>query len=313
MNVLYFNINYECNNNCRFCFSHHTSWHDVKYNVSLQEVKKIISDYQISPEDRIVINGGEPTLHKELFEIVDKKRKKSRHIVMYTNGTLLADYNYAKALIESGVSRLTIPIHGDSSLHNYFTRNKRSYDLTLQGIKNIIDLKKAGLDIVLEIKFIVTQKLVAAEFDSLDFLRINDLIDNVDCVVIAGQVDTYVSTNNHIKNVQDSILFAYLNEQINNLLNYKGDINIKMEDIRLCRLDKKIQNLLNVLPEEKPDHFEKFLAYNNMTKDIEIVDYKKSRSECLNKNCNFIEFCSEIEKRYYILLLNKKFKKKVLE
>ena len=68
-NVYYFNINYLCDNKCIFCYSHNTNNLKTESIITLKEIIKTINKYKISEKDRLILNGGEPLLHKEINEI----------------------------------------------------------------------------------------------------------------------------------------------------------------------------------------------------------------------------------------------------
>ena len=71
--VIYFNITYKCNLDCVFCFSNSTS-----PNGKVMGLSAIFDSLlKLKPEksDLIVLNGGEPTLHPEFYNIFIKNQK----------------------------------------------------------------------------------------------------------------------------------------------------------------------------------------------------------------------------------------------
>ena len=65
MKSILIKINYHCNNNCIFC-------HEKKENseITLEEFDKIIKNNNIK---KVYLSGGEPTLNKNLFQILEKR------------------------------------------------------------------------------------------------------------------------------------------------------------------------------------------------------------------------------------------------
>ncbi len=100
-----FSITNDCNLNCKICFTHNRP--DKKYYKSVQDTKKII-EYITNHAgylDLINLTGGEPTLHPDIFDILEAC--KSQHIgriTMNTNGIKIAgDFAFAEKIKQSGV------------------------------------------------------------------------------------------------------------------------------------------------------------------------------------------------------------------
>ena len=71
MSIYYFNITYRCNSRCMFCAA------DIPINSSCHEMQ--IEDFRneldkenVGENDRVIVNGGEPTLHKDFFLFLDE-------------------------------------------------------------------------------------------------------------------------------------------------------------------------------------------------------------------------------------------------
>ena len=136
-------INNSCDENCLFCSI------DVKakdnqriFSFHLPEIiNKLTMQKQIS--DSIKITGGEPTLHPKLFEIIRNARNIGfTDICVETNGQNFSNEAFSKKIVEAGANRFFISIHGHTAaLHEKLTRTKKSFQKTVQGIKN---LKKVG-------------------------------------------------------------------------------------------------------------------------------------------------------------------------
>lgn len=100
-----FSITNACNLKCPICFTYNRE--DKKYFISRDEFKSII-DWIIESEkeiDLINITGGEPTLHPEIFSLLDiARRKEIGRITLNSNGIKLAqDEDFVKKLSEYGV------------------------------------------------------------------------------------------------------------------------------------------------------------------------------------------------------------------
>ncbi|MEA3229658.1 MAG: radical SAM protein [archaeon] len=88
--------------------------------------------------DRIIISGGEPTLHKDLFSVL-KLCKKNFNIVAMASNAINIDLGLAKKL--SGyVDYIDVTIDGPRNIHN---KIRGSYDRIIRGLWN---LKQAGVE-----------------------------------------------------------------------------------------------------------------------------------------------------------------------
>jgi uncharacterized radical SAM superfamily Fe-S cluster-containing enzyme len=100
-----FSITNDCNLNCPICFTYNRP--DRKYYMSVDETKRIINHIVEKSGGVQLINltGGEPTLHPDLFAILEACRSEGiGRITMNTNGIRIAqDKAFAERIKESGV------------------------------------------------------------------------------------------------------------------------------------------------------------------------------------------------------------------
>ncbi len=100
-----FSITNDCNLNCPKCFTYNRQ--DKKYYKTVKDTKKIIENIvkTSSGVQLINITGGEPTLHPNLFDIIEAcKNDKIGRITMNTNGLKIAESKiFAKKIKKSGV------------------------------------------------------------------------------------------------------------------------------------------------------------------------------------------------------------------
>lgn len=100
-----FSITNACNLDCNICFTYNRA--DKKYFKSVEETRKIIDNILRATGGVELINltGGEPTLHPELFDILNTcKVEGIRCITMNTNGLTIAnDFSFAEKMKQAGV------------------------------------------------------------------------------------------------------------------------------------------------------------------------------------------------------------------
>lgn len=137
-------LGFVCNNYCRFCVQG-----DKRKEIpplSTDEAIKKIEQYR-EKGNSIVFTGGEVTLREDLIELIRYTRKLGyTKIQIQTNARMLADYNYAKKLVEAGANEFSPAIHGHKpEIHDYLTRAPGSFKQTIMGI---INLKKLNQKVI---------------------------------------------------------------------------------------------------------------------------------------------------------------------
>lgn len=100
-----FSITNDCNLDCPICFTYNRS--DRKYHKSVDETRRIVGHIveRSGGVDLINLTGGEPTLHPDLFAILDACRHEAiGRITLNTNGIRIAgDRRFAERIKEAGV------------------------------------------------------------------------------------------------------------------------------------------------------------------------------------------------------------------
>ncbi|MEM5781765.1 MAG: radical SAM protein [Candidatus Aenigmatarchaeota archaeon] len=129
-----------CNNNCLMC--------SVKPKGLIYKSRhsKILLDEIIKGKkmgyERIEFTGGEPTIRRDLVLLVKKAQKVGyKEIALSTNARTLSSMEFLKTLQKSGLNRITTTLYGDNAKnHEKITRTPLSFEQTIQGIKNSLQL-----------------------------------------------------------------------------------------------------------------------------------------------------------------------------
>jgi MoaA/NifB/PqqE/SkfB family radical SAM enzyme len=135
----YLNLNYVCNERCVFCASDLTN--TVRLDgrgawVTLDEVRHWLGDTLPSDEDRVLLAGGEPSLHRELLPITRLLSVDCSRITIFTNGVKFADAAFARAAVEAGITEFQIALFGSTAeQHESITRLRGSFDRTLTALE----------------------------------------------------------------------------------------------------------------------------------------------------------------------------------
>ncbi len=174
------NVGLLCNNDCRFCISG-----DKRQPLdSVDNIKKEIKKNACKDIDLLNILGGEVTLIRELPEIIQEAKDNGfKNIHIITNGRRLCDEKYTRDLLESGLNRISVTLHGHTSeLQDYIVQRKGAFEQTIKGLENLRNLKKEGYKFQLTIgtcvhkmnyRYLRDMVNIANEYNANEFLLIN--------------------------------------------------------------------------------------------------------------------------------------------
>jgi len=155
-----------CNNRCVFCATHRQI-----SPLSLQEIRFKLLKAKEQGFDRIDLSGGEPTIHKDIYAIVNSaKRLGFPTIYFKTNGRRLKDIEFTKRLLEMGANEFLVSFHGpNAEIHDAQTDVPGSFAEAFEGTKNLVKLgaKVATLTVISTINHPYLRQTVQVMFDDL--------------------------------------------------------------------------------------------------------------------------------------------------
>jgi len=97
-----------CNLNCCYCI-YHNKRHPKDSSLSIHEIYKLIDKFYIDGVDRLVLTGGEPTLHPNFIDISKYAILKIPKVSVCTNGVIL-NKTVKEEMINLNFSSYTISI-----------------------------------------------------------------------------------------------------------------------------------------------------------------------------------------------------------
>ncbi len=137
-------LTYRCNNRCTFCYaSAPDRGHDVP-EMTTEEVTRVITKIvEQAKVPTISFTGGEPTLRRDLAELVAFAKRAKMRVNLITNGIRCADESFVRQLKEAGLDSAQVSLEAaNAAVHNRVVGNPQAFDKTVQGLKN---LKAAGI------------------------------------------------------------------------------------------------------------------------------------------------------------------------
>lgn len=162
---LHVKVSRACNNNCVFCLDDR----DRRRDVTAQEVVDLLDRHVHIGE--MLFTCGEPTIHPDLPRFVSMARDRGyRSIGLVTNGRRLAYRRYIADLLARGLDEVTVSIHGSRArMHDALTRTRGSFDQTLDGLKNVVSLRRTH-PVRLVTSTVVTRRNMSHVGEILDLL-----------------------------------------------------------------------------------------------------------------------------------------------
>lgn len=180
-----------CNNQCVFCLDKEAQ--DGSY-VPLEKINKELIQGIKENIRRVVLSGGEPTLHPQFLEIIKlAKNLRYQHIQIITNGRMFAYKIFLDSVVKTGVDEITFSMHGhNEELHDKQTQVKGSFNQALTGLMNALKIANliVNIDVVINkfnvkyladiLKFFIN--LGVSEFDLLQVIPFGRAWDYRDSV-----------------------------------------------------------------------------------------------------------------------------------
>ena len=138
---MWLTVNRVCNMRCKWCYASTTGF-DQAATMGLSFAKDILAFANDLDIKRMVIIGGEPTVHPDIDKIVAECKRYDMRPSIVTNGVKYADEKFLKELIDAGLSFTTLSLKAlNREEYKEFTGVDR-FDDFLAGLENV---KKSNL------------------------------------------------------------------------------------------------------------------------------------------------------------------------
>jgi uncharacterized radical SAM superfamily Fe-S cluster-containing enzyme len=124
-----------CNLKCKWCYLP-----DKNIEFDIEQIKSIIDNCR---HRFIVFSGGEPTLRKELPELITyvRERYPNKFTVLLTNGLKLAEKNYVKELKDAGLQYVILSLNGFRQETHQHISNQDLIEVKKTVLKNLKEFR----------------------------------------------------------------------------------------------------------------------------------------------------------------------------
>ena len=194
---------FHCNYHCEFCY--YIDQLDVKTSFDvIKERIDILHKYGI---DEVDLSGGESSIHKDWFKILDYCNDKFKNISCLSNGSLFANEKFLLKSKEHGLKEILFSLHGyNEEVHDDIVGRKNGWKKINKAIElcqkhgirvrincTVYQKNYKGLisyaDVIkriqpLEVNFIaIKYNLDNREFRNVPYRKLTDAIkDTIDCI-----------------------------------------------------------------------------------------------------------------------------------
>ena len=214
-----------CNYHCPYCRGVRD---DIKGTIPLEKAKYIIDLWAKDNLKNIRFSGGEPTIYKDLVELVEYTRSKGiEKIAISTNGS--ADFDLYRKLVETGVNDFSISLDACCSSFGDMMAGgiEGAWDKVIENIKKISELTYVTLGVV------VTEETISDLKNTIEFAA---SLNPSDIRIISSA--QYNQLLEAAKNISVEVYNKYpiLKYRINNLNNNRNVRGLQFHDSHRCNL-----------------------------------------------------------------------------
>ena len=135
-------LTFDCNDHCVFCLD--ADAHDGTIR-SHDDVKRQILDGRRVGATRLILSGGEPTIHPKYVDFIRLGALAGYpKIQTVTNGRMFAYDDFLRRCLDAGLSEITFSLHGPNArVHDALVGTKGAFEEEMRGLKNALAHREA--------------------------------------------------------------------------------------------------------------------------------------------------------------------------
>lgn len=122
-----------CNLTCKHCYSTSAD-KDFPGELSTEEVFSVMDDLKKFRVPVLILSGGEPLLHKDIFKISHRAKEMGFYVGLSSNGTLIDESNIER-IAAVGYDYVGVSLDGIRETHDKFRRMEGAFDKSMHGIR----------------------------------------------------------------------------------------------------------------------------------------------------------------------------------
>ncbi len=194
-------INNKCNNQCVFCLDADNQKNGIFKPI--EEVKNQIKKAKGTGAKRLVISGGEASIHPDFLDIIKfAKFIGFSEIQTITNGRMFTYKKFTRQAIKNGLTEITFSLHAyNAELHEQFTGVKGSFEQAINGLKNV----KMYPNVIVNIDVVINKLNYKKIYDIIMFYANNFAIFEYDLLQIVPFGRAWENRNKLLYNLDEAM------------------------------------------------------------------------------------------------------------
>jgi len=285
-------IGLACDLNCIFCYYKHSPKKTFRpYSEIKQECCRFRRFYGNTHVD---ISGGEPTIHPDIYQIVEYCRSIELLPTIITHGQRLSK-EFVKTLKQAGIEDFLISYHGPEEEHDYLIRKPGGYKRMQQGIENLINA---------EIPFRINTVVTKINYKTLprlvdEFLEIKPRVVNF---IMFNPFEEWIGSSQQFFQIRYSEASPYVKEAVSILTAQNIETHVRYMPFCLAKgFEKYVMNF----PQMPYDKWEwDFKPGHPLRGEYDYL-YYALRESCIRyaqgivcQECSLKLICSGLPKQY---------------
>ena len=133
---MWLTVNRGCNMRCKWCYASTTGF-DQTSTMELGYAKKVLKFANDLDIKRMVIIGGEPTIHPNIQEIIAECNRYAMRASLITNGVKYADRRFLEELVEAGLTYTVLSLKAMNRNEYIAATGVDRFDDFLEGLENV--------------------------------------------------------------------------------------------------------------------------------------------------------------------------------
>ena len=132
--VVVWNCTKQCNLDCAHCYAAATH-RPAPDELTGDDARAMIDDLGRFGSPVLLFSGGEPTMRRDLLELIAHAKAAGMRAVVSTNGTLISR-DLAERFADIGLSYVGVSLDGLREVHDRFRGAAGAFDRAMEGIRN---------------------------------------------------------------------------------------------------------------------------------------------------------------------------------
>ncbi len=131
--VVIWNLIRRCNLTCKHCY---TTSADIDFpgELTTDEIYRVMDDLRDFQVPVLILSGGEPLLHPDIFAISRRAREMGFYVALSSNGTLITEANIQQ-IAAMDYQYIGVSLDGIGATHDRFRQKTGSFDASIKGIR----------------------------------------------------------------------------------------------------------------------------------------------------------------------------------